>query len=70
MEIGVKHTNGLEQAFRRLEAMEGQDEATRRSLWRAALRYRRKGIGGDARGLGNARASCTAREDQGSSCAW
>lgn len=69
MEIRV-NSEGLEQAIRCIRATEGQDEATRRNLWRAALRYRRKGIGGDASGLGNARASCTAREDQGSSCAW
>ena len=31
--------DGLTQAFRHLEAMEGQDDATRLALWKAAKRY-------------------------------
>ena len=38
MEVGGR--TGLDQALALVEAMKGRDDATRVSLWRAALRYR------------------------------
>lgn len=35
----VERTDGITQAIRCIDAMDGQDDATRLSLWRAALRY-------------------------------
>ena len=35
-------TSGRDQALRCVAAMEGQDELTKLSLWKAALRYRRR----------------------------
>lgn len=69
MEIGVKDT-GLDQAIRCYRAMAGQDEATRRSLWRAALRYAQKARRGDAGRESKADAPYTTRTGWGSFSAW
>lgn len=40
--IGGTEVSGLDQAMECVRAMEGQDEDTRRSLWRAALKFRKR----------------------------
>jgi len=58
---------GLRQALKCLEAMQGQDVKTRRSLWRAALKFHQRTTARAHRGNGRA-GGAMHTDGLGSSC--
>lgn len=45
--MGDRTDDGRSQAIRCVDAMDGQDELTRASLWKAAVRYSQRDRGGE-----------------------
>ena len=62
--------DGLRQALKCLEAMQGQDDLTRRSLWRAALKFHRRTSPEARRVQGERLGGAMHTDGLGSSCVW
>jgi hypothetical protein len=61
--------DGLRQALKCLEAMQGQDDECRKALWRAAKRYHQRTTARAHRGNGRA-GGAMHTDGLGSSCVW